>query len=106
MAADFSLDLTPLIPIAISIGGALGGALYARKRGLPDLKAEVDAQTNLLIGALKEQLTLANAELAKLRPQLAAAEVRIQHLEEEVERLERRAVLLYIRIDELEKKVT
>ena len=99
-----AVDFTPLIPIAISVGGAVGGAIYARKRGLPDLKAEVDQQTNALIKVLREQLEVANTELARLRPQLAAAETRITHLEEEVERLERRAVALYIRIDELERK--
>lgn len=101
-----AIDLAPLIPIAISIGGAIGGAFYARKRGLPDLKAEVDAQTNALIKILREQLEVANTELARLRPQLAAAEVRITALEEEVERLEKRAVQLYIRIDELERRST
>lgn len=99
-----ALDLTPLVPVIISVGGAIGGAIYARRRGLPDLSAEVDAQTNALIKVLREQLEIANAELSKLRPQLAAAEVRIGHLEEEVERLEKRAIQLYIRIDELERK--
>lgn len=98
------MDLTPLIPIAISIGGAIGGAFYARKRGLPELKQEADEAAERLVATLKDQLVLANAELSKLKPQLAAAEVRIGALEREVDRLEDRALRLLIRIDDLERK--
>lgn len=97
-------DLAPLVPVVISIAGAVGGAYYARKKGLPEIQYQADQAAERLIEALKDQLALANAEIAKLRPQLTAAETRITALEHEVERLESRAVRLFIRIDELERR--
>lgn len=97
------MDFTWLVPIAISIGGAIGGAMYARRRGLPNIQAEVDLATSRLISALKDELELANKALAILRPELAAAQSRIENLEHEVDRLERRTVKLNMRIIELEK---
>lgn len=97
------MDWTALIPILLSIGGAIGGAAYARKRGLPSIKAEVDKAKADLIVTLKAQLQITNDELNNLRPKLTKAQARITELEEEVERLERRVAVLYIRIDELER---
>jgi capsule polysaccharide export protein KpsE/RkpR len=86
----------------VSVATLVGGALYASKKGLPDLVARADKETAKLVDALEGQLTIANAELAKLRPQLASATVRIDALEAEVERLERRVVKLIMRIASLE----
>lgn len=98
------MDLNVVFPLIASIAISIGGALYARRQGLPKIQAEVTQANQDLIEALKDQLALANAELTKLKPALHAAEVRIAALEEEVERLEKRAVRLIIRIDELERK--
>lgn len=97
------VDLSSLIPLAISIGGAIGGAAYARKRGLPNIKEEVDKAKAELIETLRAQLAVTNEELGILRPSLGKAQERIRDLESEVERLERRVTKLYIRIDELER---
>lgn len=96
------IDLTPLLPLLISAAGVAGGAWYAFKRGLPAARAEVEAATKDLISTLKDQLKLANDSLAEIRPQLVNASERIEALEEEVDRLTRRAAALYGKIDDLE----
>jgi capsule polysaccharide export protein KpsE/RkpR len=95
-------DLSWLPAFALSAGTLVGGAIYARKKGLPDLVRQAEAEQAKLIDALEGQLVLANAELTKLRPQLEAADIRIRALEDEVDRLERRIVKLVIRTTALE----
>lgn len=92
------MDLSWLPAFALSAATLVGGAVYASKKGLPDLQARADRETNKLVSALQGQLSLANTELATLRPMLAAADVRITALEAEVERLERQIVRLNMRI--------
>jgi capsule polysaccharide export protein KpsE/RkpR len=96
------MDLSWLPAFALSVATLIGGAVYAAKKGLPDLQARADRETNKLVAALEGQLSLANAELAKLRPLLTSATARIEGLEAEVERLEQRVVKLVIRIAQLE----
>lgn len=98
------MDLSWLPAFLISVATLVGGAVYASKKGLPDLVARAEGETTKLISALEAQLALANAELTKLRPQLVAAEARIEALEAEVDRLEKRIVRLIIRTTSLEEK--
>lgn len=98
------MDLSWLPAAAISLGGLIGGALYAKKKGLPDLQARADRETSRLVTALEGQLVLANAELTKLKPQLASAQTRIEFLEAEIDRLERRLVKLNLRLIAQEDK--
>ncbi len=96
------MDLSWLPAFALSAATLVGGAVYASRKGLPDLVAKAEKETTNLIDALEGQLALANAELTKLRPQLDAANLRIKSLEDEVDRLERRIVKLVIRTTALE----
>jgi capsule polysaccharide export protein KpsE/RkpR len=98
-----AFDLSWLPALTVSVATLIGGAIYASKKGLPDLVAKADRETAKLVDALEGQLAIANAELSKLRPQLASAQVRIEALEAEVERLEKRVVKLIIRIASLEE---
>lgn len=97
------MDLSWLPAFALSLATLIGGAVYASKKGLPDLQARADKETAKLVAALEGQLAVANAELTKLKPQLASATVRIEFLEAEVDRLERRLVKLNLRLIEMEK---
>lgn len=98
------MDLSWLPAFALSTATLIGGAVYAAKKGLPDLQARADKETAKLIEALEGQLAIASSELAKIRPQLASAATRITFLEDEVDRLERRLVKLNLRLIEQEHK--
>lgn len=98
------MDLSWLPAVLLSAGTLVGGAIYAAKKGIPDLQERADIAARRLVEALEGQLALANAELATLRPRLSAADVRITALETEVERLEKRIVRLTLRLLTLEGK--
>jgi capsule polysaccharide export protein KpsE/RkpR len=97
-------DLSWLPAFILSLGTIVGGALYAAKKGLPDIQARADRETAKLVTALEGQLAVANAELTKMGPQLKAAQARIEFLEAEVDRLERRLVKLNLRLIAQEDK--
>lgn len=101
----FHFDPFSLVPLVLSAGGLIGGAVYASRRGLPSIQRQVARANKDLIEALEGQLALANAEVKKLRAQSDADSTRITALEGEVERLERERVRLYIRIDRLEHPI-
>ena len=96
-------DLTPLIPVVVPlILGAIsgvGGGIYARRRGLPGIRAEVTEATQELVKTLKAQLQLAKAQSESCSARLTEAGQRIGSLELDVERLERKVVSLYGRLD-------
>jgi capsule polysaccharide export protein KpsE/RkpR len=97
------MDLSWLPALVVSVVTLVGGAIYAQRKGLPDLAAKADRETAKLIEALEGQLVLANADLTKMKPQLAAAQTRIEFLEAEVDRLERRIVRLNLRLIKAEE---
>ncbi len=97
------MDLDWLPALLISIGTLVGGAVYAAKKGLPDMQERADTAARKLVEALEGQLSLANAELTVMRPRLNAADARISALELEVERLEKRIVRLTLRLLQLEE---
>ena len=100
-----ALDLAPLIPVivplVISVLGGVGGGIYARRRGLPGIRAEVTEATKDLVRTLRNQLELAKTQSEACSGRLTEAGQRIKSLELDVERLERRVITLYGRLDRL-----
>ena len=100
------MDLSWLPAFALSIATLFGGAVWAAKKGLPDLQARASTETAKLVAALEGQLVLANTELTIMRPQLTSAQARIELLEAEIEVLERRVVRLNLRLIKQEEKAS
>lgn len=90
-----------LVPLGISIVGGTIGAFYAKTRGLPGVRSEIAAATKELIMTLKTRLELAENDLILERSALVSAKGRIELLELDVERLERRIISLYARLEKL-----
>jgi capsule polysaccharide export protein KpsE/RkpR len=92
------MDLSWLPALVVSVVTLVGGAIYAQRKGLPDLAARADRETSRLVTALEGQLDIAAAELARLKPELSSQARRIEYLEVEVDRLEKRLVRLNLRL--------
>lgn len=86
-----------LVPALIAIISGIVGVVYGNKKGLPDVRRELQEAKDDLIKMLQAQLEVAEdrAEAAErmmkeCKPKLAAAERKIRELEREVGNLYRR----------------
>lgn len=94
------MDWLPIVlPIAGAAVAGTVGVLYGNKKGLPDIRQEIEDNQEKLLGVYKERLEQAEAKAADAEEAVNECKPRLKAAEETMKKQDREIAELYRRLD-------